>query len=86
MAERQIGHRKSSLYLSARFPVAKWRSRSVANHNETGTHGKYEFGHLRKDKATGAVSGIVTGDALSAFDRYYCLYTTTWDISAIWLA
>ena len=36
-------------------------------HNETGTHGKYEFGHLRKDKATGAVSGIVTGDALVSF-------------------
>ena len=30
MAERQIGHRKSSLVLYARFPVVKWRSRSVA--------------------------------------------------------
>ena len=30
MAERQIGYRKSSLVLSARFPVVKWRSRSVA--------------------------------------------------------
>ena len=30
VAERQIGHRKSSLVLSARFPVVKWRSRSVA--------------------------------------------------------
>ena len=30
MAERQIGHWKSSLVLSARFPVVKWRSRSVA--------------------------------------------------------
>ena len=30
MAERQIGHWKSSLVLSARFAVAKWRSRSVA--------------------------------------------------------
>ena len=30
MAERQIGHRKSSLVVSARFPVVKWRSRSVA--------------------------------------------------------
>ena len=30
MVERQIGDRKSSLVLSARFPVAKWRSRSVA--------------------------------------------------------
>ena len=30
MAEWQIGHRKSSLVLSARFPVVKWRSRSVA--------------------------------------------------------
>ena len=30
MAGRQIGHRKSSLLLSARFPVVKWRSRSVA--------------------------------------------------------
>ena len=30
MAERQIGHRKSSLVLSARFPVVKWRSRPVA--------------------------------------------------------
>ena len=30
MAERQIGHRKSSLVLSARFPVVEWRSRSVA--------------------------------------------------------
>ena len=30
MTERQIGHRKSSLVLSARFPVVKWRSRSVA--------------------------------------------------------
>ena len=30
MAERQIGHRKSSLVLFARFPVVKWRSRSVA--------------------------------------------------------
>ena len=29
MAERQIGRRKSSLVLSARFPVVKWRSRSV---------------------------------------------------------
>ena len=41
--------------------------RKLTNHNETGTHGKYEFGHLRKDKATGAVSGIVTGDALVSF-------------------
>ena len=30
MAERQIGHRKSSLVLSTRFPVVEWRSRSVA--------------------------------------------------------
>ena len=30
MAERQIGQRKWSLVLSARFPVVKWRSRSVA--------------------------------------------------------
>ena len=30
MAERQIGHRKSSLVLSARFPVVNWRSRPVA--------------------------------------------------------
>ena len=29
MAERQIVHRKSSLVLSALFPVVKWRSRSV---------------------------------------------------------
>ena len=28
MAEWQIEHRKSSLVLSARFPVVKWRSRS----------------------------------------------------------
>ena len=28
--ERQMGHRKSSLVLSARFPVVKWRSRSFA--------------------------------------------------------
>ena len=95
MAERQIGHRKSSLYLSARFPVAKWRSRSVA-HNETGTHGKYEFGHLRKDKATGAVSGIVTGDALVSFRplllslynymRNFCnlIGLEQWYLSLIW--
>ena len=30
MAERQIGYRKSSFVLSARFPVVKWRFRSVA--------------------------------------------------------
>ena len=30
MAERQIGDRKSSLVLSARFPDVKWRSRAVA--------------------------------------------------------
>ena len=30
MTVRQIGNRKSSLVLSARFPVVKWRSRSVA--------------------------------------------------------
>ena len=30
MVEQQIGYRKSSLVLSARFPVVKWRSRSVA--------------------------------------------------------
>ena len=30
MVERQIGHRKSSLVLSARFPFVKWRSRAVA--------------------------------------------------------
>ena len=30
MAERQIGHRKSSLVLSALFPVVKWRSCSNA--------------------------------------------------------
>ena len=30
MVERQIGHRKSSLVLSARFPVVNWRSRPVA--------------------------------------------------------
>ena len=30
MAERQIGYRKSSLVLSARLPVVKWRSRPVA--------------------------------------------------------
>ena len=29
MAERQIGHRKSCLVLSARFPVVNWRSRPV---------------------------------------------------------
>ena len=27
MAERQIGHRKSCLVLSVRFPVVNWRSR-----------------------------------------------------------
>ena len=30
MAQPQTGHRKSSLVLTARFPVVKWRSRSVA--------------------------------------------------------
>ena len=30
MAERQIGHRKSCLVLSARFPVVNWRSSPVA--------------------------------------------------------
>ena len=30
MAERQIGRRRSSLVLSARFPVVKWRPCSVA--------------------------------------------------------
>ena len=30
VAERQIGHRRSSLVLCAGFPVVKWRSRSVA--------------------------------------------------------
>ena len=30
MAERPLGHRKSSLVLSARFPGLKWRSRSLA--------------------------------------------------------
>ena len=30
MAERQTGHRKSSLVLFASFAVVKWRSRSVA--------------------------------------------------------
>ena len=30
MAQRQIGHRKSSLVLTARFSVAKWRSHPVA--------------------------------------------------------
>ena len=30
MVERQIGHRKSSLVLSARFPVVNWRSRPDA--------------------------------------------------------
>ena len=43
MAERQIGYRKSSLVLSVRFPVVKWRSRSVAkwtNYNK-------EKGHTR---------------------------------------
>ena len=30
MAKRQIWNRKSILILSARFPVVKWRSRSVA--------------------------------------------------------
>ena len=30
MAERQIGHRKSWLVLSKRFPVVNWRSRPVA--------------------------------------------------------
>ena len=30
MAERQIGYRKSSLVLSTRLPVVKWRSRPVA--------------------------------------------------------
>ena len=29
MAERQIGDRNSSLVVSARFPVVKWRSPSV---------------------------------------------------------
>ena len=29
MAQRQIGHRKSSLVLTAHFPVVKWRSHSV---------------------------------------------------------
>ena len=29
MAERQIGHRKSCLVLSAHFPVFNWRSRPV---------------------------------------------------------
>ena len=30
MAQLQVGHRKSSLVLTARFLVVKWRSRSVA--------------------------------------------------------
>ena len=60
------------------------------NHNETGTHGKYKFGHLREDKATGAEMrpamfflGSLLETRWSAFDRNYCLYTTTWEISAI---
>ena len=30
MTERKIEHRKSCLFLSARFPVVNWRSRPVA--------------------------------------------------------
>ena len=46
MAERQIGYRKSSLVLSAHFPVVKWRSRSVANvgDGDVNENGKKEIG------------------------------------------
>ena len=48
MAERQIGYRKSSLFLSAHFPVVKWRSRSVANvgdgDGDVNENGKKEIG------------------------------------------
>ena len=46
MVERQIGYRKSSLFLSAHFPVVKWRSRSVANvgDGDVNENGKKEIG------------------------------------------
>ena len=51
MAEWQIGHRKSSLVLSARFPVVKWRSRSV-------TKSAYYLNMDREFKSSRVVSTI----------------------------
>ena len=51
MAEGQIGHRKSSLVLSARFPVVKWRSRSV-------TKSAYYLNMDREFKSSRVVSTI----------------------------
>ena len=44
MAERQIGHRKSSLVISTRFPIVKWCSRSVAKSAETGNRARKACG------------------------------------------
>ena len=57
MAERQIGHRKSSLVLSVRFPVFKWRSRSVANAGR-GPEEVYGGSRLYQDKLDAVLSPL----------------------------
>ena len=57
MAERQIGHRKSSLVLSVRFPVFKWRSRYVAN-AERGAEKVYVESRLYQHKLDAVLSPL----------------------------
>ena len=62
MAERQIGHQKSSLFLSARFPSIKWRSRSVA---KSACYAEHNKGQDIKDKAINFLSPVILQGAAS---------------------
>ena len=57
MAERQIGHRKSSLVLFAHFPVVKWRSRSVFKSAE----GLSKAQAMKNSTAEREVAGSIPG-------------------------
>ena len=78
MAERQTGHRKSCLVLSARFPDVKWRSRSVefeigaGNRTELSSHSGFSqrfFGCLEQSKVFRKASSNLMKKQVSRLTR-----------------
>ena len=82
MGEPQIGHRKSCLVLSARFPVVNWRSRPVAKSayyqhpqavQTTGLFNKYtnQTSNTREDWTVGTFGGSKESSATTALASHH---------------
>ena len=88
MAERQIEYRKSCLVLSARFPVANWRSRPVAKsaYSELETKQKEPYrGTLSHPSLLPPSLVVLCELGIRLFSSFFCSWRVSLKCSTNWL-